>query len=70
MRQCVKFDWKCDEEKIVDIVVAPYYLKQFMFDWYLIGRAKNGKVVAYSLDSISNLTTTQEPFFHLEISYS
>lgn len=70
LRQCVKLDWKCNEEKIEDIVVAPYYLKQFMLDWYLIGRAKNGKVVAYSLDSISNLTPTQVPFSHPEISYS
>lgn len=67
----VRFEYRSYRDNDVHIFkVAPYCLKVFRFDWYLLGKVLPvGRLQIFSMDRISNLEITG-PVFHLPVNFN
>lgn len=67
----VRFEYHGYRDNDIHIFkVAPYCLKVFRFDWYLLGKVSPvGRLQIFSMDRISNLEITG-PVFHLPVNFN
>ena len=67
----VRFEYHSYRDNDIHIFkVAPYCLKVFRFDWYLLGKVSPvGRLQIFSMDRISNLEITG-PVFHLPVNFN
>ncbi|MFW5886606.1 MAG: helix-turn-helix transcriptional regulator [Bacteroidota bacterium] len=63
-KQAIRLDYKpFRSERIKDLVIHPYFLKQFNHRWYLLGFCqKHQNIGIYSLDRIENWEITKEKY--------
>ena len=56
-------------QESINIVIAPFYLKQLDNLWFLFGQLIDGKIAIYQLEKISNLSILSDLFTHPEVNY-
>ena len=49
-------------DKISDVILAPYFLKEYQGRWYVVGLRDDDEIRTYGIDRISNLEITKESF--------
>jgi predicted DNA-binding transcriptional regulator YafY len=49
-------------DKISDVTLAPYFLKEYQGRWYVVGLRDDDEIRTYGIDRISNLEITKESF--------
>lgn len=54
------FNYSTEEKK--DVIFNPYFLKEYMGRWYVIGLRDDNETRTYGIDRISNLTITDKTF--------
>ena len=68
-RQYIEFKWDEKGQESINIVIAPFYLKQLDNSWFLFGQLIDGKIAIYQLEKISNLSILSDLFTHPEVNY-
>ena len=68
-RQYIEFKWDEKGQESINIVIAPFYLKQLDNSWFLFGQLIDGKIAIYQLEKISNLSILSDLFTHPDVNY-
>ena len=68
-RQYIEFKWNEKGQESINIVIAPFYLKQLDNSWFLFGQLRDGKIAIYQLEKISNLSILSDLFIHPDVNY-
>ncbi|MBG6188182.1 helix-turn-helix transcriptional regulator [Flavobacterium sp. CAN_S2] len=63
IKSIIEFKYqKFDDEKVKEVKLQPYLLKEDRHLWYILGKNRKGRVITYALDRVSELKILDDKF--------